>query len=47
MVNVLLSESQCKDTTFLILNSPMLNVAPRYSTIITDKYQGSPKWKKI
>ena len=32
-----LSESQCKDTAFLIPNSPMLNVAPRYSTIITDK----------
>ena len=42
-----LSESHCKDTTFLIPNSPMLIVAPRYSTIITDKYQGSPKWKKI
>ena len=42
-----LSESQCKDTTFLIPNSPMLHVAPRYSPIITDKYQGSPKWKKI
>ena len=47
MVNVLLSESHCKDTTFLIPNSPMLHVAPRYSLIITDKYQGSPKWKKI
>ena len=47
MVNVLLSESQCKDTTFLIPNSPMLIVAHRYSPIITDKYQGSPKWKKI
>ena len=46
-VGLLLSESQCKDTTFLIPNSPMLNVAPRYSPIITDKYQGSPKWKKI
>ena len=47
MVNVLLSESQCKDTTFHFPNSPMLIVAQRYSPIITDKYQGSPKWKKI
>ena len=33
-----LSESQCKDTTFLIPNSPMLKVAPRYSSIITDRF---------
>ena len=26
---------------------PILIVAHRYSPIITDKYQGSPKWKKI
>ena len=32
-----LSESQCKDTTFLIPNSPMLIVAHRYSPIITDR----------
>ena len=42
-----LSESHCKDTTFHFPNSPMLIVAHRYSPIITDKYQGSPKWKKI
>ena len=46
MVNVLLSESQCKDTTFHFPNSPMLIVAQRYSPIITDKYQGLPNGRK-
>ena len=32
-----LSESQCKNTTFLFPNSPMLTVAHRYSSIITDR----------
>ena len=47
LMHMTLSESHCKDTTFHFPNSPMLIVAHRYSPIITDKYQGSPKWKKI